>query len=126
VILADKKIMELEGELEETKELADKYTNPQDHGKLYRAQSDMTMLSRGVPTKVTIKPRLIRQNRSIDPGKNPPLAFMQTWQSKESGISVSMEDEVRISQHIPFSNRKAYTVVGKPLHRETIKYAYFY
>jgi len=87
----DKKIMELEGELEETKELADKlYTNPQD---LYRAQSDMTMLSRGVTTKMTIKPRLRAQNRSIDPGKSPP-AFMETWQSNESGINVSMENEV--------------------------------
>ena len=96
--------MELEGELEETKDKL--YTNPQDHGKLYRAQSDMTMLSRGVTTKMTIKPRLTRQNRSIDPGKNPPLAFMQTWQSKESGISVSMEDEVSDSQFKPCNSNE--------------------
>ena len=92
------KIADLEGELEDTA--------PMDHvGQLGRAQSDMTIMpkvftSRGGGLNLTNKPRLTRQNRSIDPNKNPPLALTQTWLSKESGISLSMEEEVSFIGHI--------------------------
>ena len=88
----DRKITDLEGELEDTA--------PMDHvGQLGRAQSDIAMMSkvttaRGGGLNLTNKPKLTRQNRSIDPNKNPPLALTQTWLSKESGISLSMEEEV--------------------------------
>lgn len=87
------KISDLEGELEDNINPAGDHT-----GQLYRAQSDMTMMGKVATARGGInmsnKPRLTRQNRSIDPHKHPPLAFTQTWLSKESGISLSMEDEV--------------------------------
>jgi len=81
--------MNLEGELEDK-------APAEDHaGQLYRAQSDMTMMSRVKSRGLTMatKPRLIRQD-PLDPQRPPPLAFTQTWLSKESGIGLSMEDEV--------------------------------
>lgn len=85
------KITDLEGELDDKA--------PDNHsGQLYRAQSDMTIMSRMTSRGVNMgpKPKLTRQNHSINPDKNPPLAFTQTWLSKESGIGLSMEDEVHI------------------------------
>lgn len=86
----DRMIEDLEGELEDSA--------PGDHaGQLYRAQSDMTIMPKTITSRginLAKKPPLIRQNRSIDPHKHPPLALTQTWLSKESGISLSMEDEV--------------------------------
>ena len=92
---ADLKISDLEGELE------DNINPPGDHsGQLYRAQSDMSMMCKaktyGKYLNVPNQSKLAQQNCYIDPHRNLPLTFTQTWLSKESGISLSMEDEVVI------------------------------